>query len=301
VEDLRGQIERAKDRLYAARTHRVHPGRDEKILTAWNGMMLASLAEAGRCLDRADYIEAAKRNAAFLQSAMLRDGRLMRSHKDGKTQFNAYLEDYANYIDGLLALYQATFDATYMHQAIALAEVILTHFPAPDGGFFDTSDDHESLIARPRNLQDNATPSGNALTAKVLALLAAYTGDARYEAAARAVIAPRVGALAQYPTGFGTALEAASLLIYGIDEVAIIGAKDDPATHVLLNTVNRRFAPSAILAYATDDQIGEAVPPLLAYRKRVDGQSAAYVCRKFVCQQPVTTPEALAKALESHS
>ena len=188
VDELQNRLVTIKDKLYATRTHRVHPGLDDKILTAWNGMMLASLAEAARVLDREDYREGAIRNAEFLLREMVaQDGRLYRTHKDGQSKLNGYLEDYANLIDGLLELYQTTFDEKWFTEARRLADHVLEHFGAGDGGFFDTSNDHEALIARPRNMQDNATPSGNAMMARQFIRLAAYTGEARYEEAARGV------------------------------------------------------------------------------------------------------------------
>src|SRR5258708_5406939 len=188
TEALRERIASARPKLYAAREERIHPGRDEKILTAWNGMMLASVAEAARVLGRDDYRQAAIRNAEFLLGTMLKDGRLLRSYKDGVANITGYLEDYANLIDGLLELYQTTFEARYFSEAVALAEVVLTHFASPGGGFFDTGDEHETLIARPRSVQDNATPSGNSMMAKVLSKLAAYTGEALYEQAALPIL-----------------------------------------------------------------------------------------------------------------
>jgi hypothetical protein len=294
--DLRALIESARDKLYAARTHRVHPGRDEKILTAWNGLMLASLAEGARVLGREDYLRAATRNAEFLLATLYdpATGRLLRAHKDGKTQINGLLEDYANLIDGLLQLYQAAFEPGYFAVAVKLADSVLAHFGAPDGGFFDTSDDHETLIARPRNLQDNALPSGNSMMARVLLQLAAYTGEARYEAAARAVLRQLSSALAQYPSAFGEALNALALLVYGIDEIALVGDPHAPAMQAFFELLSHKYRPGAVLAFSEADPDEGALPPLLVGRKQVGGAASAYVCHKFVCQRPVTTADDLA-------
>jgi len=279
------------------REKRVHPARDEKILTAWNGLMLASLAEAARILDRQDYREVAIRNGEFLLTQMRHDGRLYRSHKDGHSAINGYLEYYANLAAGLLELYQLTFEPRYFEEVVALVEVVLTHFMAKEGGFFDTSDDHEALIARPRNVQDNATPSGNSMIAKVLVMLAAYTGAARYEEAARPVLRGLVNAMQQYPSAFGEALNAADLLIRGIKEVAIVGDPSDGATRALLAVLSADYHPNAILALSPHDADEQAVPPLLAYRTLVSGKPAAYVCEHFVCQRPVTDADSLRLAL----
>ncbi len=293
IDELRRRIESAKHKLYATRTHRIHPGRDEKILTAWNGLMLASLAEAARTLNRDDYKQAAIRNAEFLLTNLYHDGRLLRSYRAGQSNFNGYLEDYANLIEGLLELYQTTYESRYFETAQALTEVVLAHFAAPGGGFFDTSDDHEALITRPRNLQDNATPSGNSLMAKVLVKLTAYTGDGRYDDAARGILRQLLAAMEQYPTAFGEALNAADLLIRGIKEVAIIGSPTDQNTQSLLSVINSDFRPNLVSALSAQDVGETAVPMLLAYRSYVDGKPAAYVCEHFMCQRPVTDAEAL--------
>lgn len=294
LEALRSLISSAKDKLYAHRTHRVHPNRDEKILTSWNGLALASFAEAARVLEREDYRTAAIRAGEFLLSTMLTpEGRLQRSHKDGKTQFNGCLEDYACLIEGLLELYQTTFETRYFSAAWSLTEMVLKHFSADDGGFFDTSDDHEKLIARPRALQDNATPAGNTLIAKVLLMLSAYTGDLRYESAAVGVLSKLSSAMGQYPLAFGEGLNALSMLVRGLDEVAIIG--DAPG---LMEVLNSGFRPFTLRAFSPDDVWEKGIPPLLTHRGKVDGQSTAYVCRNLVCQRPVTSPDALREQLD---
>jgi uncharacterized protein YyaL (SSP411 family) len=299
VDDLRAKLAAIKDTLYAARTHREHPGLDDKILTAWNGMMLASLAEAARVFNRADYRDAAVRNAEFLLGALKTpEGRLLRTHKDGQSKIDAYLEDYANLIDGLLELYQTTFDERWFIEARQLADHVLEHFTAQDGGFFDTSDEHESLIVRPRNLQDNATPSGNAMMAKQLLRLAAYTGDARYDEAARRFLGLLAEALRQYPQAFGEALNAADMLIAGVAEVALVGAPDDPQMAALLAVAQKSYRPNIITALAPDDVPAEAAVPLLAYRTLRNNQPTVYVCRHFVCANPVSTPADLKALLE---
>ncbi|MCC7208450.1 MAG: thioredoxin domain-containing protein [Anaerolineae bacterium] len=299
VETLRARLASAREKLYEVRARRAPPHTDDKVLTGWNGLMLASLAEGARLLNRPDYLRAAQRNADFLLSALKRDGRLLRSYKDGVSQYNAYLEDYGALADGLIELYQATFEPDYLRQAIALADVALARFPSGETGFYDTSDDHETLIARPRNVQDNAVPSGNALITRALLRLAAFTGDARYEAAALGVLRPLAGAIRQVPAAFGMSLGNAALLVYGIDELAIIGDAADEATRALLDEANGAFRPGLVLALGSEADAAAqgAFPPLLAGRKLVSGQPAAYVCRRFACQRPVTTPHELAALL----
>ncbi len=300
-DELRVRIASARVKLYTEREKQIHPARDEKILTAWNGLMLASLAEAARVFGRDDYLQAAIRNAAFILSELSREGRLLRTAKDGTSKLNGYLKDYADLIDGLLELYQATHNPRYFEQARALADQVLIHFAVSPGGadgFYDTADDHEALIARPRSVQDNATPSGGSMMARVLITLAAYTGEARYEAAALDVLSPLATAMREYPQAFGEALNALDLLVHGIREVAIIGDPAQAATRALLSAVNTRFYPNLIRALSPVDVGAEAVPPLLASRTLINGVSAAYVCEHFVCKQPVTDPAALMALLK---
>ncbi|MDX2139100.1 MAG: thioredoxin domain-containing protein [Chloroflexota bacterium] len=293
TEALHEKIVAMRDRLYAHRTNRVAPGLDDKILTGWNGMMLASLAEAARVLDRRDYREAALRNADFLLASLMQDGRFLRTWKGGRAKIDAFLEDYGNLIDGLIELYQTTFDVRWFTEARRLADHVLAHFAAEDGGFYDTADTHEKLVARPRSLQDNATPSGNALLAKSLVRLAAYTGDGRYETAARGALASLAAAMRQYPQAFGESLSAVDLLVRGIDEIAIVGDAADAATRELLAVAQVAYRPGAIVALATANVSGEDTIPLLSYRTMKGGAPTVYVCRHFTCQMPVTTAEAM--------
>jgi uncharacterized protein len=292
VSELYEKLAQIKDQLYAVRTSRVHPGLDDKILTAWNGMMLASLAEAARVLDRDDYLAAAERAGEFLVAHLMwADGRLYRTYKAGTAKLNAYLEDYANMIDACLELYQSTFVEKWFNHARQLADSVLEHFPTDDGGFYDTSDDHEKLIVRPRQLQDNATPSGNAMMAKQLVRLSAYTGDARYDDAARKVIAPLVPALQQYPQAFGEALNVADMLVRGMAEVAVVGNPTQAETQALLEIVRKPYRPNVITALARENVEGEANIPLLNYRMMRQDRPTVYVCENFACRMPVTAPD----------
>jgi hypothetical protein len=265
---------------------------DDKILTAWNALMLASLAEAARTLGRDDYRQAAIRSGEFLlDNLMNEDGRLLRTYKNGESKLNGYLEDYANMIDALIELYQTTFDERWFITARDLADTTLARFPTESGGFYDTSDDHERLIVRPRNVQDNATPSGNSMIAKQLLRLAAYTGDARYDEAARQTLSPLANALREYPQAFGEAMNAVDMLVNGVAEVAIVGDPSAEATNDLLHVVTERYRPNVIVALAEDNVDGETTIPLLNYRTRRNGQPTVYVCHNFACRMPVTTAD----------
>ena len=279
-----------KRQLYAVRSQRIPPSLDDKILTSWNGMMLASLAEAARVLKRDDYLQAAQRAGEFLLNNMIDErGRLYRTHKDGRSKLNAYLEDYANLIDAFLELYQSTFDDYWFVQARQLADAALAHFAADEGGFYDTSDDHEALIVRPRNLQDNVTPSGNAMIAKQLLRLAAYTGDSRYDESGRAVLKLLTDAMRQYPQAFAESLNATDMLVNGIIEVAIVGDRSTEAVAEILEELRQPFRPNLITAHAENDVTEHASIPLLSHRVMRAGQPTIYVCRNFACRMPVTT------------
>ncbi|MFZ1400684.1 MAG: thioredoxin domain-containing protein [Candidatus Promineifilaceae bacterium] len=287
----------AKQKLYDVRAQRIWPGLDDKVLTAWNGLMLAAFAEAGRVLNRPDYTDTAVRNAQFLHQTMrTENGRLLRTWKagSGAAKYNGYLEDYAYLADGLLALYQTTFDERWFHWAHELAEAMRTHFSDADhGGFFDTSDDHEALIHRPKDLQDNAVPSANAMAAQVLLKLSLYLGNENYWELAETAVSSLYGAMVQYPNAFAHWLGAAVFITSQPQEVAIIGDPDAPDTEALIATTFAAFRPNLVVAAGSPS----SSIPLLTERQRLDDKATAYVCRRFVCQQPVNSPEALAAQL----
>ena len=288
--ELQDSIALISEQLYLVRCDRIPPALDDKILTTWNGLMLASLAEAARVLERNDYLHAAKLAGTFLLENMVDGrGRLYRTHKAGRSKLNAYLEDYANMIDGLLELYQATFEEQWFIEARRLADLVLDHFDANDGGFYDTSDDHEDLIVRPRNLQDNVTPSGNAMMAKQFLRLAAYTGDARYDNAARAVLKILTDAMRQYPQAFAESLNATDALVNGIVEVALVGDRGTEEARDIFALLNRPFRPNLVTALARKNVAEHKSIPLLSYRKMLEDRTTVYVCRQFACRLPVST------------
>jgi hypothetical protein len=297
-EALDARMSEARAKLYALRSKRIWPGLDDKVLTSWNGLMLAAFAEAGQSLGRPDYIDAAKSNADFLHRTMRRDsGRLVRTWKAGSdAKYNAYLEDYAYLADGLLALYEATFETRWVEWARELAELMLTHFrDTKNGGFFDTSDDHEQLIHRPKDLQDNAVPSGNSIAASVLSRLSLLAGNGDYWQVAERSTATMSKFMSQYPSGFGQWLNVASFMLGEPREVALVGSKEE--LEPLLGVIRNGYRPFQVVAAGSEGE--EAPLPLLQNRPRVDGKGTAYVCQKFVCQAPVTDPRELARQLES--
>jgi uncharacterized protein YyaL (SSP411 family) len=283
--------------LLERRARRPQPARDDKALAAWNGLAIGAFADASRQLPRADrYLAIAGRAADAIVAGLLRpDGRLGRSWKDGRSTGEGVLEDYAHLADGLLALYEASSDERWFTIARSLADTILDRFADPNGGFFDTADDHEALVTRPKDVQDNAVPAGSSMAASVLLRLAALTGEARYREAAEHALATVTSYLSRYPTGFANWLSAAHLAVEGIDELAIVGEPGDPATQALTAVASDGFRPNLVVAVAADSVA--SVVPLLAGREMIDGRPTAYLCRNFACRLPVTNPAALLEQL----
>ncbi len=299
VEDVLARLGAARQKLYAVRAQRIWPGLDDKVLTAWNGLMLAAFAEAGRVLNRPDYTAVAADNARFLYNNMrLENGRLLRTWKAGHpAKYNAYLEDYAYLADGLLALYQTTFDTQWFAWSRELAEIMVAQFlDTVEGGFFDTSADHEELLHRPKDIQDNATPSANAMAAKVLLQLSLYTGNGRYWDIAAQSTASLQDAMSRYPTGFAHWLCNAAFMLSMPQEVAIVGQRGADDTEALREVVFAAYRPDIVVALG-DAGDGNDVP-LLRERPLRNNQATAYVCRRFVCQHPVTSPHELQAQLD---
>ncbi len=294
----RSELAQARRRLFAAREQRVHPGRDEKVLTSWNGLMLAAFAEAARALGRDDYWQVARRNADFLlRELRTDDGRLWHAWKNPAGGYlNGYLEDYTHLIEGLLELYQTTFEPRWYQAAHELAEVMIARFSAPDGGFFDTSDDHERLITRPRELQDNAVPSGNAMAAFVLLRLAGLAVEPHYAELAHRSLEPMQPLLARYPLGFAQWLIALDYVLSHPREVAIIGHPEAPETRALLDACTTGYRPHQIVALG--DPAEAPAVPLFQDRDQIEEQATAYVCVDLTCRPPVTDPEALQVLLQ---
>jgi len=284
------QLSERHARLLAARSTRIRPATDDKVLTCWNGLMLSAFAQAARAFNNESYLRLAQQNAAFLLSSLTPGGRLCRTWRKGTPGNEVFLEDYASLALGLLDLYQADFDPRWFARASGLAEEMIKRFSDPAGGFFDTPAGAETLFARPKDLQDNATPSGNALAAQVLLQLSAYSGrDAWHEAAEKNLTF--TGQLAQrYPTAFARWLSAASFSLNPVQQAAVIGSLDDPHTLSLVYTLRKGYHPNLITAAAPFPP-PPGSPALLDQRTPVDGQPAAYLCENFVCRLPATRPE----------
>ena len=288
-----------REKLLAFREERVRPGRDEKVLAAWNGLMLRSFALAARVTGRKDYREAARRNATFLLDNMKTDGRLHRSHKDGRARFNGYLEDYAMVADGLVGLYEATFETRWLAEADNLCDAMNELFWDEERrAFYDTPADHEELVTRPRDVYDNATPSGNSVAVEVMLRLALLLDRNDYRERAMEVLEEMGGGMEKIPSAFGRLLAALDFATSGTREVAIVGEPDAPDTRALLDAVYARYLPNKVVAGRREDDAESAgLVPLLAERPKRDERATAYVCEGYACQAPTTDPEELARQL----
>jgi len=297
VAELLATVANAKQRLFAIRLQRVAPSRDDKILTSWNALMLKAFAEAGAALQNEHYISLARSNAEFVCQELTRDGRLLRTWKGGLAKLTGYLEDYAFLIDALLVLYEATFEQRWLQEASRLADGMIDLFwDESNGVFFDTGRDHEELVVRPRDIFDNATPSGGSAAAFALLRLAAFTGTADYGRYAVTSIRSVREYLDRLPTGFANWLAALDFYLSTPKEVAVIGKRNHPATTELLRSVYGRYLPNRVIAGAAEPG-ARGASPLLANREMVNGKPTAYVCEHYVCKLPATTPEALASQL----
>jgi len=303
VDQLGDIINRGSKALLEVREQRIHPMRDDKVLASWNGLMLRSFAEAAAALGRPDYLAVAIKNAEFLARSMKSDGRLLRTYRDGQAKLLGYLEDYSFVIDGLLALYEATFDLRWLDEAVTLADSMIELFwDEGIGGFYDTGSDHETLVVRPRDVFDNAQPCGGSVASDVLLRLAVFTGNNDYSAKATVPLRSLHQAMSQSPGGTGHWLSALDFYVSPPKEIAVIGPRDDPTTQALLDTVFHRFLPNKVVMGVETplipaDDNSEADIPLLAGRGMVGGLPSAYVCQNYACQLPVTDPAGLAEQL----
>jgi len=279
-------------RLLSARASRVRPGTDDKILTAWNGLMLAAVAEASRAMDKPDlrnkYLSLATRNAEFILDHLRAHGRLKRSWRDGKLTHEVFLEDYAALILGLIELYQTDFQNKWFVLARELADEMIELFSDPNGGFFDTPKDGRELLLRPKDLQDNATPSGNALACEALLKLAAFTDNGTYLERAEQSLQLITDHALRYPTSFARWLSAADFALGNVKQVAVLYKTPGELPSELLQTVQSEYRPNLIVAASPYPPSREA-PALLMDRPVKDGKATVYVCEGFVCKYPLNT------------
>ncbi len=298
--ELRRRLDEARRKLFEVRSRRVWPGRDEKVLTSWNGLMIAAFAQAARVLDNPEYAATAGRAADFILTRMRApDGRLLRTWFAGsEAKLNGYLEDYSFLLDGLVSLYEATFEPHWIQAGLDLAGVMIDQFGDPaEGGFFYTGREHEQLLTRSKDAHDNATPSGNAVAATALLRLAALTGRTDLRERAVATLELYRGVLAEHPMAAGQMLIALDWHLGPVQEFAVVGDPQAPATHQALRHIHYGFRPNKVVALkAPSDTKAEQVVPLLAEKSAL-GDVTTYICQDFTCRTPLVGLDALREAL----
>ncbi|MFZ5888977.1 MAG: thioredoxin domain-containing protein [Chloroflexota bacterium] len=311
LETVPAKLAECHARLLTARNTRIRPATDDKILTSWNGLMLAALAEAARVIATArneeiasgaslshndTYYKLATRNAEFLLSALRPNGKLRHSWREGRATNEVFLEDYAALILGLLELYQTDFQNKWFAAAKELTDEMIERFNDPSGGFFDTPQDGGQLLLRPKDLQDNATPSGNALACEALLKLAEFTGEGKYRDLAEKALRLVVGMATRYPAAFARWLSAADMALGNVKQVAVVYDANGENASALIRAVQSRFLPNVVLAVSAYPPAEDA-PALLRDRPPKENKPTAYVCEGFVCKTPVTSVEEVKQLL----
>jgi uncharacterized protein YyaL (SSP411 family) len=296
------KLSEGHSRLLSARSSRIRPGTDDKILTAWNGLMLAAVAEAARVIDETElqhkYQILATRSAEFLLDALRPDGKLKRSWRQGKITNEVFLEDYAALILGLIELYQTDFQDKWFAFAQELTAEMLDLFSDLNDGFFDASKDNQDLLLRPKDLQDNATPSGNSLACEALLKLAAFTDNGQYRELAEKSLGLVANQALRYPTSFARWLSAADFALGNVKQVAVVHGMDLDMAREFLQTIQWQYRPNTVVA-ASSYPPSKSAPSLLVDRPVVDGKPTVYVCEGFVCKLPVTSTAELQTLLQS--
>ena len=289
----------ARNRLLAARAQRVRPHRDEKVIAGWNGLMLRAFAEAGRVLRRPELVAVAEANARFLLSQMRESNRMRRSYKDGRAPLAGYLEDQAAVADGLLSLYEATFEPNWLDDLRGLlAEMLTAFWDDTEAAFFDTAADQEQLVVRPQDVTDNAVPSGTSMAVDVLLRAGMLLGEPTWIDRARVALERLAPTAAKAPQAFGRLLAAVDFYLGRPVELAVIGSPPEPQVSEFLEVVRSRYLPNQLVAVAPAGGQRSATP-LLRDRRAIDGRVTAYLCEGFVCQAPTTNPSELAGQLDA--
>jgi uncharacterized protein YyaL (SSP411 family) len=299
-EELEHRMEAATRELLVRRERRVRAATDDKILASWNGLAISAFAEFGRALDEPSFVNAAVAAADFvLGNLRTGDGRLARSWREGRVGPRAFADDHALLADALLTLYETTFEIRFFREARALCDDLLARFLDRErGGFYSTAEDDPALVLRPKDLFDNAVPSGNSVAAEVLLRMSGLTGESRYEEAALSALRVVAGQAVSAATGFGQALSAIDRTVSPSREIAIVGPPDSDETRALAREYWSRRLPNAVLAVAAEGDAGAGDEiALLAGRVSRDGRATAYVCENFECKLPVTGREEVSAQL----
>jgi uncharacterized protein len=302
VDDLAAELARSREKLFAAREGRIHPGKDDKVIVAWNGLMIDDLARAAAALDEPRYAVAAAKAADFMRTKLLRaDGRLLHTYRHGTAKLDAYLDDYACLANGLMSLYEATFDATHLAEAARLLDIVLAHFADPQaGGFFYTADDHEQLIARNKDATDASVPSASGMAAFALARLGKFTGEQKYIAAAEGTLTAAAGLMQQAPAAMGQMLLALDFQLGPTFELVLAGDAELELVAKSLKELRRQFIPNKVLVSANAKSADQSplLQDLTAGKSSAAGEPTLYVCEGFTCQEPAKGAVAVADEIK---
>jgi uncharacterized protein len=300
VDDLARELAESRAKLFAVREQRVHPGKDDKVIVAWNGLMIDALARAAAALDEPRYASAAAKAADFILTKLVRpDGRLLHTYRNGVAKLDAYLDDYASLANGLMSLYEATFDAKRLEQAARLLDDVLAHFADRQaGGFFYTADDHEQLIARNKDATDASVPSASGMAAYALARLGKFTGDRKYVAAAEGTLTAAAGLMQQAPAAMGQMLLALDFQLGPTFELVLAGDQQEEAVANASKQVRAPFIPNKVLVAASRSAADHPLLKELLAGKADAGEPTLYVCEGFACQEPAKGAAAIAAAIE---
>jgi uncharacterized protein YyaL (SSP411 family) len=290
ADTFKRQLAEDRAKLFAAREQRVRPGRDDKVIVAWNGLMIDALSQAAGVLNEPRYLQAAEKAAAFVLSKMRRgDGRLLHTWRGGQAKVDGYLDDYASFVNGLVSLYEAGFAERWIDAAVELADQTLAHFlDRESGGFFYTADDAEQLITRQKDLQDSATPSGNSMAATALVRLGKLTGRNDFLEAAVGAMRAAVGLMQKYPAAAAQMLLAVDMYAGPTYEIAMIGDQNELATQRVLAELRQRYFPNRVVALRKEGSDGKAIDPLFQGREPKSPSPTVYLCENFACQAPVS-------------
>jgi hypothetical protein len=303
--DLAATLADCRPQLFAVREKRVHPGRDDKILAGWNGLMISAMAQAGSVLGEARFTSAAVRAADFVLGRMRGpDGQLLHTFKDGTARLNAYLDDYAPLIESLLDIYQATFEAKYVDAALNLADDMIARFgDRGGGGFFYTPHDHEPLISRNKDLHDNATPSGNATAAGALLRLGQLCGRSDLQDWAQRTLNLLSGEIARVSMAAGQALIVLDAFLGPAYELVVVEGSSRDESDQVVRAIHERFLPAKVIARRTDgsddSNLPASVRPLLEGKSAIDAKATLYVCQRSTCQAPVAGLQAIQALLQN--
>lgn len=301
-DELAQRIGQARQKLFAAREQRIHPLKDDKILTDWNGLMVAALCKAAQAFQEPAYAAAAGKAADFiLQTLRGKDGRLLHRYRQGETAIPAYLDDYAFFIWGLLELYETAFEVKYLQAAIGLNDILLQHFwDGREGGFFFTADDAEELLVRKKEIYDGAVPSGNSVMALNLLRLARITGNAGLEARAAQVGAAFSGNVSRYPAGYTFLMLALDFGVGPNYEVVIAGKPGARDTREMARAIRQRFIPNKVLLFLPAGQKNPEISRIAEFTrgmKSINGKATAYICRSHACELPTNQVDKMLELL----